>query len=93
MDEVRLTGQLVCRTADDVRLVTELLPQHVRLSRAEPGCLSFDVGLTDDGRTWQVDELFDSPEAFRAHQVRVRGSAWGRATAHLERRYVLEGLA
>ena len=63
MDGVRLTGQLLCPTADDVRLVAEHLPEHVRLTRAEAGCRRFDVVLTGDGRTWQVDEEFDSPEA------------------------------
>ncbi|PWJ47106.1 Antibiotic biosynthesis monooxygenase [Quadrisphaera granulorum] len=75
MDSVRLTGQLVCRDDDEVRLVSELLPEHVRLTRTEPGCRHFTVVLTDDGYTWQVDEVFDSPEAFRAHQARVAASA------------------
>lgn len=91
-DAVELTGQLVCASGDDVRLVTEHLTEHVRLTRAEPGCRRFDVVLGDDGRTWQVDEVFAGPEAFRAHQVRVAASAWGRATAHLERRYEVTGL-
>jgi quinol monooxygenase YgiN len=92
VDGVRLTGQLVCRTDDDVRVVTEHLPEHVRLTRAEPGCQRFEVALSGDGRTWQVDEVFDGPDAFRAHQARVSTSPWGRATAHLERRYAVEGM-
>lgn len=92
MDGVRLTGQLLCSTADDVRLVAEYLPEHVRLTRAEAGCRRFDVVLTGDGRTWQVDEEFEGPEAFRAHQARAAASDWGRATAHLQRRYAVEGL-
>lgn len=72
--------------------MAEHLPEHVRLTRAEPGCRRFDVVLGEDGRTWQVDELFDEPGAFHAHQARAASSAWGRATAHLQRRYVVEGL-
>ena len=89
---VRLSGQLVCATPAQADAVAQHLPQHVALTRAEPGCLRFDVVPLADGTTWQVDEVFASPAAFRAHQVRVAGSGWGRATAGIERRYAVEGL-
>ncbi|MDP3196502.1 hypothetical protein [Tabrizicola sp.] len=41
--EVRLTGHLVCAFQEDVETLRTHLPEHVRLTRAEPGCLSFAV--------------------------------------------------
>jgi hypothetical protein len=41
---------------------------------------------------WQVDECFLDSTAIKAHQDRVAGSAWGRATAGIERRYAIDGL-
>lgn len=93
MNDVRLSGQLVCADAIQARQVAELLPEHVSMTRMEPGCLSFAVTPTDDPLVWQVEERFDSESAFKAHQTRVAGSAWGRATADLERRYSIQGLA
>ncbi len=92
MAVVRLTGQLLCETPEQVDAVVEHLPEHVALTRAEPGCQRFDVVPLGDGLTWQVDEAFAGAAAFRAHQVRVAGSAWGAATAGIGRRYAVEGL-
>lgn len=89
---VVLTGQLLCRTADEAAAVLAHLPGHVALTRAEPGCLRFDVVRTEDPLVWQVDERFDGPESFRLHQDRVAASEWGRATAGIERRYTVDGL-
>jgi len=85
---VRLTGQLVCRNAAEATVVRKNLPEHSRLTRAEPGCVSFDVEPTDDPLVWQVDECFVDEVSFRRHQMRVADSTWGRATEGIERRYV-----
>lgn len=89
---VRLTGQLVCRSAEEVRAVSAHLAEHVALTRAEPGCVRFDVVPAGDGATWQVDEVFTTTAAFRAHQARVAASTWGRETAAVERRYTVVGV-
>jgi len=93
VSEVRLSGQLVCVDARQARRVVELLPEHIEITRTEPGCLSFEVAPTDDPLVWQVDELFASESAFAAHQARVAASTWGRETADIERRYSVTGLA
>jgi len=72
----RLTGRLICANADEARIVADYLPEHVRLSRAEPGCLRFDATPTDDPLIWQVDEEFVNEAAFEAHQTRNRASLW-----------------
>ncbi|WP_194411018.1 putative quinol monooxygenase [Microbacterium cremeum] len=93
MSEVRLTGQLVCESSEQAELVVQHLPMHMALTRAEPGCISFEVHRTNDALIWQVDERFESEAAFGAHQDRVAASEWGRATARIRRQYSIEGLS
>jgi quinol monooxygenase YgiN len=89
---IRLTGTLSCATQEDAALVKRLLPEHMRLTLAEPGCLSFTVLPMDDGLTWTVDETFADRAAFQAHQARTVASDWGRATTHIPRSYqIIEG--
>jgi quinol monooxygenase YgiN len=76
MGIVRLTGRLICADAAEARIVADHLPEHVRLSRAEPGCLRFDATPTDDPLIWQIDEAFANEAAFEAHQTRNRASVW-----------------
>ena len=87
---VRLSGRLVCASEKEDRLIRELLPAHIEATRAERGCLSFEVRPADEPLEWLVDEEFDSVEAFEAHQERMRGSQWGRRTAGITRRYSID---
>ncbi len=89
---VTLGGLLVCRDVEESELVAALLPAHVARTRAEPGCLRFEVDATDDPLVWTVAERFSDATSFRAHQARVAASDWGRATAAIERRYTVSGL-
>jgi quinol monooxygenase YgiN len=89
---IHLTDTLRCATPEDARLVERLLPEHIRLTLAEPGCLSFTVRPVEDGLIWAVDETFSDRAAFQAHQARTVASHWGRATAHIPRSYqIVEG--
>ncbi|MXP20778.1 antibiotic biosynthesis monooxygenase [Gordonia sp. HNM0687] len=87
MTEVVIAGFLVCANAEEADTVERHLMRHVDLTRAEPGCLSFDVDRTGDPLIWRVDERFVDEAAFAFHQQRVADSEWGRATAGIERRY------
>ncbi|MCM0622058.1 SRPBCC domain-containing protein [Nocardioides bruguierae] len=89
---VVLRGVLVCRDESETRVVTDHLDEHVALTRAEPGCLDFAVHPGAEPRTWSVAERFVDADAFRAHQARIATSAWGAATAGIERRYEVTGL-
>jgi len=73
---------------EDIATVDAHLPTHIRLSRAEDGCVSFDVYVdpTNPNR-YVVAEEFATQSAFDAHQTRVKASEWGQATAHLRRQY------
>lgn len=88
---IRLTGQLICADAHEAAIVTTHLPDHIRLSRAEAGCLHFDITPTDDPLVWQVDETFTDQAAFDLHQQRTRASAWWTATAAIRREFRVLG--
>jgi quinol monooxygenase YgiN len=92
MNTVHLSGQLVCGNRDQAALVIKHLPLHLELTRAEDGCVSFEVSPTHEPFVWQVDEQFLDANAFRTHQERVAASEWGRATAGIERRYTIKGM-
>ncbi len=89
MGVIRLTGTLFC-PPEQVGAVRAALQEHIRLTRAEPGCLAFDVTETAPG-VFAVSESFVDRAAFEAHQNRSRVSDWWRATAHLPRDYELAG--
>ena len=63
------------------------LPAHLARTRAEPGCLNFEVRPTEDPLVWTVDEAFTDPAAFAAHQSRTAGSPWALGTATVRRDY------
>lgn len=66
MHTVRLQGRLICPDPQEAALVTAHLPQHIELTRAEPGCISFAVDATDDPLVWTVDEEFEDAASFRS---------------------------
>ncbi|MFD1159022.1 putative quinol monooxygenase [Roseovarius aestuarii] len=90
--EVRLSGRLICASEKDAKIVRDYLPEHVRLTRKEPGCISFEVSKTDDPMIWRVEECFRDRKAFELHQQRTRYSAWWFATASIPREYKVTGL-
>lgn len=90
--EVCLSGQLVCHSQHQADIVRDHLQLHVALTRAEPGCRSFNVTKTGNPLLWKVEERFDDAAALDDHQQRVAGSEWGRVTAGIERHYSIVGL-
>ena len=72
----------------ELETVTAALEVHKKLTRAEPGCLKFNIRPDRDilGR-YTVYEKFASQDAFDAHQERVKASEWGRISANVERHY------
>ena len=88
---VTLTGYLVV-PAGDRETVNAHLPEHIGLTLAEPGCVSFEVRPDPDhADRFLVNEHFRDNAAFESHQARVKSSDWGRATAHLARKYEISG--
>ena len=89
---VTLDGVLRCATEAEAARVRAALPEHVRLTRAEPGCIRFDVLPTDDPLVWTVSEEFTDRTAFEAHQSRASNSAWAQETACIARDYTIKGM-
>ena len=87
---IRLRGQLVCVTEDEVATVNAHLATHIALTRAEPGCLSFDIDPTDDPMVFEVMETFRTRDDFNAHQTRTRASDWFQATRGILRDFRVE---
>jgi quinol monooxygenase YgiN len=90
-ETIRLTGRLICSSAEEVQIVRAHLPEHIRLSRAEPGCLSFTVDQTADPGIWRVEECFVNQAAFADHQTRTRASSWWAATSAIAREFSISG--
>jgi quinol monooxygenase YgiN len=91
MAEVALTGWIAIPPEEEARLLP-LLAEHIRLTRAEPGCFAFSV--TRDpaapGR-FAVAERFRDAAALDDHRNRAAASAWGEASRHLAREYRIVG--
>ncbi|GKY87654.1 putative quinol monooxygenase [Sinisalibacter aestuarii] len=87
---IRLTGHIDVPEPRRAAIAAAL-PEHIRLTRAEPGCLAFEVRPDPamPGR-YTVAELFASRAAFEAHQARVAASDWGRISAGLPRSYTID---
>lgn len=89
---MRLRGYLVCATDAEAQAIRAHVAEHIRLSRAEPGCLTFDILETDDPLVWEVMEAFRTRADFDAHQARTRDSHWFAATRGILRDFRVEEL-
>jgi quinol monooxygenase YgiN len=90
MPRVNLNGFLICRSLEEADRVSHLLPDHIRLTRAEPGCLRFEVLRShSDPTRFAVSEVFRDRDAFDAHQARAAATQWARATKGIPRDYVI----
>lgn len=71
--------------------VLRALPDHIRRSRARPGCLRFDVWLDPVGkRRLLVDEVFISRSELTRHGAGLQRRRWGQVTKGLERHYATD---
>ena len=87
MSKVVLQGYIVVPESD-LRLIESALATHIQLTKAEPGCLVFEI--TRDAENpceYHVYEEFSDQKSFALHQQRVQASAWGRVTSNVERFY------
>ncbi len=84
---IKLTGYIDV-PADRLRAVTAALPDHIALTRAEPGCLSFEVTPDEslEGR-FLVAETFVDQVSFDGHQTRTKTSPWAQVTDGIARSY------
>ena len=89
MARIHVQGRLICETDAQAEIARTHLPEHIRLSRAEPGNLHFDLVQSEDPMVWTLDELFESPAAFEAHQARTRASTWGKVSGEIRRDFTV----
>lgn len=84
---VRLEGYLDV-PIERLAAVKGALAEHIALTRAEVGCIAFDLRFDPDilGRL-RVSELFVDDAAFAHHQDRTRSSEWAEITDGIERNY------
>ena len=84
-EEVRITGRLIC-PPDELESVRAGLADHVRLSRAEPGCLAFEITEdTNEPGVFYVAETFRDAAAFEAHRERTAASPWAALSRNVTR--------
>ena len=87
---VRLNGYIIV-PADDLDAVLAELPNHISLTRQEPGCISFQVvQSTENPHRFDVAEEFVDRLSFEQHQARVGQSYWGEVTQRVERHYQID---
>lgn len=93
MYKIILNGFIIV-PPNDLAAVKDELDKHIQLTRAETGCLIFEV--TQDHFNpcrFDVYEGFVDEAAFQAHQARVKSSRWGKITINVERHYTVTGIA
>ncbi len=89
---VTLSGFLICRTLEEADRVSELLSDHIRETRAEPGCLRFEVlRSAADPCRFAVSEAFTDRAAFKAHQTRAAATPSGPAPRKTSRENTRSG--
>ena len=83
--QIALSGRLTCADMGQLMTLLTHVEAHVAASRAEPGCLFFEIAQTDDPLVWRVEELFRDAAALEAHRARTKASAWAAATSGIAR--------
>jgi quinol monooxygenase YgiN len=93
VEKVILEGYIIVADSD-IEAVTAALITHIKLTRAEKGCLIFDVQQAEDNvNKFDVYEEFVDEQAFIGHQQRVKTSLWAKVTVNVSRHYNIQGLA
>lgn len=73
---------------DMIAQAIPLLETHIELTRAEAGCISFDVTPSAlVPARFDVAEVFADQAAFDLHQARSKASLWGVFTQAMPRSY------
>ncbi|MGB0960219.1 MAG: putative quinol monooxygenase [Halocynthiibacter sp.] len=89
MTEIHLNGH-VDVPEDRLKTVLAALPEHIRLSRAEDGCIFFNVDQdAQNPLRLLVSEAFTDRPSFDAHQTRASSSHWAEVTEGLPRHYTI----
>ena len=89
MPKITLSGHIEVPKEDLNAVLTEL-PNHIALTQAEGGCMTFKVTQdSNNPQRFEVYEEFTDKVAFENHQARVKASQWGQVTQRVERFYTV----
>jgi len=92
MSKIILSGFILVNE-EDLEAVLAELPNHIKLTREEPGCLVFDVDRdAGDPAKFMVYEEFIDQDAFDRHQARVKASCWGEVASNVDRHYEIKSV-
>ena len=90
MGKVILSGYVVA-TKEDLPAIVAALPEHIRLTRAESGCIVFNVKQDSENLCrFNVYEEFIDQISFDKHQARIKNTKWSHATKNLLRHYKIK---
>ncbi len=80
-----ISGTITCEP-DDLEMLAKEVKGHIALTRAEAGCISFDITQSAPGACeFVISERFTDRAAFDAHTTRTRASDWWTKTQHIPR--------
>jgi len=80
-----VSGTITC-TQQELATFSEVVSEHINLTRAEPGCIEFDIKQDAPGScTFLIAERFTNRAAFESHTARTRASDWWGKTQHIPR--------
>ncbi|TWU54867.1 DinB superfamily protein [Rubripirellula tenax] len=89
---ITLTGYIIV-SEEEIAQIREALPKHIDATRAESGCLRFDVNESEHERgRFDVYEQFRDRESFEQHQARAKASEWANISRNVERHYTVSGM-
>lgn len=81
-DYVVLTGQIHIPLTEQTHL-KPLLDNHIAATKAEPGCLFFEVTQdSQDPTVFRVSERFRNQAAYDHHQLRGANTPCGKSSRH-----------
>jgi len=87
LSKIILQGHIIVADAE-LGVVTNALVNHSALTKAEVGCLIFEVtpDSTNLNKFFVYEEFVDQA-AFDKHQTRVKQSTWGEISKNVQRHY------
>ncbi len=87
---ITLSGYILVEESE-FESIRQALLAHIQATRAEAGCLVFDVEESaTEKRRFDVYEQFVDRAAFEFHQKRVQESPWGTVSKNAKRFYTIE---
>lgn len=82
--QLALSDDITCSDMAQLMALLMHAETHVAATRAEPGCLYYEIAQTADPMVWRVEGLFHDAAALEFHRKRTAAGPWA-VTAGLSR--------